>query len=79
MPDPAEIRSEAQRAMFAKAAADPAYAAQRGFSPEFAQACLDHHAKSEKPALPDRIERRAAARPGAAPAPATFLQSRRAE
>lgn len=48
------IVSEAQRQMFEKAAADPAYAKSRGITQELAQQHLDAHEQAGKPSLPDR-------------------------
>lgn len=56
MADPIKIVSEAQRAMFERAASDPHYARARGLSQELAQAAIDTHKVSGAPTLPDRVK-----------------------
>lgn len=49
---PIAIKSQAQREMLEKCAADSKEAARRGMTPEFAKACLDAHAGGK---LPERL------------------------
>lgn len=73
-----KIVSQAQLAMFQKAAANPDYAKSRGIAQSLAQDHLDAHKKAGSPMLPDRVVSLTSQKTkSSAPTPPKLLQSTR--